>query len=482
MKVVRASLSGSPLTIILYVALLCLQGAHAAWARVALEPCRNGVTPEKQIEIGKKAAQQVYQEMPVLPDDSPISQYVQALGAKLAAQAPGYRWPYNFHVVNVDDINAFALPGGSIFVNLGTIQAADTEAQLAGVMAHEISHVVLQHSVCNLEKQQRVGILSGLGQAASGVLLGDSAIGALAGKGIGLTAGLGFLKMSRGAEKQADLEGVGILYDTGYDPRAMPQFFETVEAKYGQGGAQLLSDHPNPGNRTEYISQEIATFEPLAKPIANTPDFREIHKQAEKMHVFTAKEVASGQWKRQSASQLEGAKAGDGAAETHLAARVDTALPASWTSFRGNGFSIDIPSGWQLHGDRSRVQIVPPNGVEKGANGGPDELRYGMISALYPLAQNLSLRDGFNALTTELRRQNPGLEPGPVNRILLGELVADTVECSNRPAVNGGTELDWIVGVPVTGAIRYFVFVAPESDFNAMRPTFERIANSIRLQ
>ena len=136
--------------------------------------------------------------MPVLPDSSRVTQYVQALGHKLAAQAPGYSWPYNFHVVNVADINAFALPGGYIFVNLGTIQAASNEAQLAAVMSHEISHVVLQHSICNLEKEKRLGLFAGLGQIASGILLGDSTLGALAQKGIGLTAGLGFLRMASG--------------------------------------------------------------------------------------------------------------------------------------------------------------------------------------------------------------------------------------------------------------------------------------------
>jgi beta-barrel assembly-enhancing protease len=282
----------------LVILLACLFWTNTGWARVDLQPCKNNIPPEKQIELGQKAAQQVLQQMPVLPDSSPITQYVQALGQKLVANAPGYRWPYNFHVVNVDAINAFALPGGAIFVNLGTIQAADTEAQLAGVMAHEIAHVVLQHSVCNLVKQQRVGIFAGIGQIASGVLLG-SAVGAIAQQGIGLTAGLGFLKMSRDAEKQADLEGVGILYDSGYDPRGMPQFFETIQAKYGQGGAQFLSDHPNPGNRTEYINQEIETLGPHDHYIANTPEFRGIHKQAEQIHAYTQKEVSSGVWKKQ---------------------------------------------------------------------------------------------------------------------------------------------------------------------------------------
>jgi beta-barrel assembly-enhancing protease len=282
---------------VLCFVLVCVLGTLPGMARVTLQPCKNNVPPEQQIAIGNKAAAQVYQQMPVLPDSDPVTQYIQALGQKLVAHAPGYHWPYNFHVVNVDEINAFALPGGPIFVNLGTIKAADTEAQLAGVMAHEISHVVLQHSVCNLVKQQRVGILAGIGQIASGVLLGGAA-GAIAQQGIGLTAGLGFLRMSRDAEKQADLEGVGILYDSGYDPRGMPQFFETLQAKYGQGSSQFLSDHPNPGNRTEYISLEIETLGPHDHFTVNTPEFKQIHKLVDSMHIYTQKEVASGVWKR----------------------------------------------------------------------------------------------------------------------------------------------------------------------------------------
>ena len=228
---------------------------------------------------------------------------MQALGHRLAAEAPGYHWPYNFHVVNVADINAFALPGGSIFVNLGTIQAASNEAQLAAVMSHEISHVVLQHSVCNLEKEQRVGIFAGLGQIASGILLGDSTLGALAQKGIGLTAGLSFLRMGRDAERQADLEGVGILYDLGYDPRAMPQFFETIQAKYGTGGAQFLSDHPNPGNRTEYVDREIESFVAKPKYVTNSTQFTQIRKTVAGMQAYTSKEVDSGVWKKKDPNQ-----------------------------------------------------------------------------------------------------------------------------------------------------------------------------------
>src|SRR6185312_6650142 len=261
--------------------------SQVSFGRVEIAPCKNNFSPEQQIELGQKAVQQVYAEMPVLPDSSPVTKYAQQLGAKLVAQAPGQKWPYNFHVANVAEINAFALPGGAIFVNLGTIQAAANEAQLAGVMAHEISHVVLQHSVCNAAKQQKVGLIAGLGQIAAGVLLGGAA-GTLAQEGIGMTAGLGFLKMSRGAEKEADLMGVGILYDAGYDPHGMSQFFETIQSKYGEAGAQFLSDHPNPGNRSEYVDKEIATFVPRKHYVTTTAAFTKIKKKVAGMHAYTA--------------------------------------------------------------------------------------------------------------------------------------------------------------------------------------------------
>ena len=195
-----------------------------AEARFRPTPCKNPYTDQQEVQLGYKTMKQVYEQQPILPDSDPVSRYVQSLGMKLVEYAPGYRWPYQFHVVNAADINAFALPGGSIFVNLGTIQAAKDEAQLAGVMAHEISHVVQRHSTCNIARQQVPSILAGLGGALAGILLPGTA-GVLAQQGISSVAGLTFLRMSRDDEKQADLMGTDILYDAGYDPRALPQFF-----------------------------------------------------------------------------------------------------------------------------------------------------------------------------------------------------------------------------------------------------------------
>lgn len=456
--------------------------APYAHARVELKPCKNNITPQQQIELGKKAVEQVYKQMPILPDSSPVTKYVQALGQKLASQAPGYPWPFNFHVVNVADINAFALPGGSIFVNLGTIQAADDEAQLAAVMAHEISHVVLQHSVCNLEKERRVGILAGIGELASGVIFGDSVLGGLAAKGIGLTAGLSFLRMSRGDEQQADLEGVGILYDAGYDPRAMPQFFETIEAKYGKGGAQFLSDHPNPGNRTEYVDREISTFVPKAHYVTNSPRFKQIHNVVAGMRAYTSKEVDSGVWKKKDPNQTVSTGVNQYNPNTPPNTSIDMTPPQQWITFKGSGFTMQVPSTWRAAGNQNSAMVAPPGGIAASANSQSSNLVYGVLTDVYQPEQSGSMRDMFDALLSELSRENPGLQPGSPSRIQIGNIEADSAHSVNQSANNGRGEHDWIVGVPQKNAMRYFVFVAPEPDFEKMRPTFEHIVNSIRLE
>jgi beta-barrel assembly-enhancing protease len=460
-----------------------LSTAQFCSARVELMPCKNNFTPQQQIELGQKAVRQVYAQMPVLPDASPVTQYIQALGNKLTAQAPGYRWPYNFHVVNVADINAFALPGGAVFVNLGTIQAAANEAQLAGVMAHEISHVVLQHSVCNAVKQQKVGLIAGLGQIAAGVLLGGAG-GQLAGEGIGLTAGLGFLKMSRGAEREADLLGVGILYDAGYDPHGMSQFFETIQAKYGRGGSQFLSDHPNPGNRTEYVDKEVSTFIPKPNYITNTPAFTRIHIQVAGMRAYTSKEIASGVWRRQDPNQTVDVGVNQVAADTASPTSADMSTSDNWKPFTGSGYSLQIPGNWQAYGDQSAASFAPSGGIARGANGGSGNVINGALTDRYQPQSAGSLDGSLDGLIGEIAHDNPGLTCGTRSDIPRSGVTGRSVECENPGANNARGEHDWIVAFPQSNSslLRYFVFVAPTQDFERMRPIFSRILQSVDVR
>ncbi|MGA8042229.1 MAG: M48 family metallopeptidase [Terracidiphilus sp.] len=477
----------------------------AAQARFQPTPCKNPYTQQQEIQVGYTAVKQVYQQQPILPDSSPVSQYVRALGAKLVPYAPGYRWPFQFHVVNAADINAFALPGGEIFVNLGTIQAATDEAQLAGVMAHEISHVVQRHSTCNEARQQIPSILAGLGGALAGVFLPGTA-GVIAQQGISSVAGLSFLRMSRDDEKQADLMGTDILYDAGYDPRALPQFFETIQAKYGAGGAQLLSDHPNPGNRVGYVKQEIATLPPKPNLMTNSPTFVSMHASAIKLHPATAEEIKAGAWKKsQPPVPAEAAAAPEPPATTTTtapsgstpstpAAQPPAALdpnlrwqPSSAIStFTHTLYTVRYPQNWSVYGNaQSSVTLAPPGGVGTDANG-QSATAYGVLIDRYQ-GQG-SLQQQTDALVQSIQQGNPGMAAvTDATALTVNRRPALSVEfIGSSPLATSGKpmpERDWLVTIQrPDGSLSFLVFIAPERNFNALRSAFGKILGSFTLQ
>ena len=227
--------------------------AQICWAeaRTPVKPGWNLFTPEQDIQIGQQASARIGRQV-LLLNDPRVDDYLDALGKRLASYAPGYKFPYQYRCVNDENINAFALPGGFIYINRGVIEAAEDEAQLAGVMAHETSHVALRHGTNQVSKAEAWRIPLGLLGAAGG-------LGGLIGQvGAGFTLNSIILKYSRDDETQADVLGTQILYDAGYDPRALAQFFEKIEAESkGKEPAQFFSDHPNPGNRIGRIDEEV---------------------------------------------------------------------------------------------------------------------------------------------------------------------------------------------------------------------------------
>src|SRR4029077_2155795 len=177
---------------------------------------------------------------------------------------------YTFEVVNVREINAFALPGGPMFVNRGMIEAAQTEGEVAGVMAHELSHVALRHGTAQASKATKyeIGTIAG---AVLGAIIGGN-LGSVVAQGTQFGLGTAFLRFSREFEKQADIEGSHIMAAAGYDPRDMANMFKTIEKQSGGRGPEWLSDHPNPGNRSEYITKEAESLR-VSNPITNTAGF-----------------------------------------------------------------------------------------------------------------------------------------------------------------------------------------------------------------
>src|SRR5690349_11367452 len=248
----------------LVVALCILTSGLFAQTLVKLP--KNKYSPEDDVKLGREAAAEVRKQYPIINDER-IQRYLTTLGDRLIAAAPSELkqpvYEYSFTPVNLKEINAFALPGGPMFVHRGMMDAAKEEGEVVGVMAHELSHVLLRHGTANATKAQNPWLQ--LGQIAG--IVGGAVVGGAAGSAImqGSQFGLGtvLLRYSREFEKQADLLGVQIMARAGYDPRSLAHMFETINrqaAESGGGAPQWLSSHPDPGNRTQYINKEAETL------------------------------------------------------------------------------------------------------------------------------------------------------------------------------------------------------------------------------
>jgi Zn-dependent protease with chaperone function len=453
----------------------------------------SGITKQQQEQLGLQAMAEVYKQMPVLPDSSPETQYVQQLGRKLVTVIPQeYSWPYQFHVIPEKEINAFALPGGPIFINIGTITAADNEAELAGVMAHEMSHIYMQHSAKQASKQSVAQAVLGV---LGGVLPGGTA-GNLARLGIQIGAGAMFMKYSRADEAQADAVGAIIMYKAGYNPKAMAEFFQKLEQQGGGNGPQFLSDHPNPGNRVVAVEKEIQDWPPK-NYLTNSPDFPRVKQEAARVRAYTAQEIADGAkqgvWARQNAQSgavpknlpaSSGSNAGASSAPMNVT--FDQIRPSNnFKQLQQNGFSIAYPDNWQASGDQSSgaITIAPAAGVTQAA------IAYGVIVAAGQDPNASSLDQATQDLIQNMQRQNPGLRvSGNMQSIQVNGLQGRSVTLiGTSPVQRNGQPLperDWLITLPYQGGggLLYQVFIAPENDFGRLRPTYEKMLNSLQVR
>src|SRR5882672_10774962 len=255
------------LTWLMAVAIVLMPLVVFAQTQIVLHA--NKYKPSDDVKLGRQAAAEAEKQFPLMRDEE-VNAYVENLGQRLvAAIPPEFQHPefrYYFKVVNARDINAFALPGGPMFVNRGMIEAARTEGEVAGVMAHELSHVALRHGTAQATKAGK----HQTGAAVAGILgtiLGGPGLGQIAQAPFALT----LLKYSREYETEADILGARIMADAGYDPRDLANMFRTIEQQ-GGGGGGFLSDHPSPANRYARINQE-AQYLRVNNPITDTREF-----------------------------------------------------------------------------------------------------------------------------------------------------------------------------------------------------------------
>jgi beta-barrel assembly-enhancing protease len=457
-------------------------------------PGTTGMNRQQQQQLGLQAMGEVYKQMPVLPDSSPETQYIQHLGKKLAGVIPADRsWPYQFHVIPAADINAFALPGGPIFVNLGTIQAADNEAELAGVLAHEMSHVYMQHSAKQAPKATVAQIIAGL----AGAVLPQSGIGSLGRMGIQIGAGTLLMKYSRKDEAQADAVGAIIMYRAGYNPKAMADFFQKLEQKYGSGGLQILSDHPNPGNRQANIQKEIQNW-PRKNYINDSPEFARVKQDALHIRAYSAQEIAngakSGQWAEQnrknnvipasvpSSSNQGGAGDGSSGANASDVSFKEVRPSNNFLQYNGRGFSIAYPDNWKVAGDQNTTIIAPPSGAAETG------ISYGVLVGNKANADASSLDEATQQLAQGLQQDNPGMKiSGQMKPVNIKGMQGRSLELTgNSPLQQNGRPLperDRLVTLPRPGGgLLYLVFIAPERDFNQLQPTYQKMLDSLQVQ
>jgi len=439
--------------------------APAAWAqRTKLKPGWNMFSPQQDVELGKQVSRDAERQIPLL-NDPQVDAYVNALGRRLADKAPGEKYPYQFKVVNDRGINAFALPGGYIYVNRGVIEAADNETQLASVISHEISHVALRHGTNQASKAYAAQVpLAILGGA-----LGSNSVGAvLAQLGAGFAANSVLLKYSRDAERQADILGAQILYDSGYDPRAGSQFFEKIDAESKKGRPpQWLSSHPNPENRVELISREVNLLGgPPRGYKADSLDFR----QSKQRVLSLPAPPKSG------APAAGGGGSGSGRPE----------LPSTrFADFENRVLRIRYPDNWRYNGQASAVTFVPDRGIVDDGRGNA-ALAYGVIVNVFEphggRYGQATLEEATDQLIDELRHSNPSMRVTRSHeRIRLGYDRALSTYLSNVSPV-GGREVDWLVTVLRPEGLVFFVCVAPEREYSDYDRTFETMLDSVRFR
>jgi Zn-dependent protease with chaperone function len=470
--------------------------AEAAGVPQLPDPGKTGMSPQQQQQLGLQAMSEVYKQMPVLPDSSPETQYIQRLGKKLAGVIPADRtWPYQFHVIPAADINAFALPGGPIFVNVGTIQAADNEAELAGVLAHEMSHVYMQHSA----KQAPQAPVAQSSAGLAGAVLPQSGLGNLGRMGIQFGAGTMLMKYSRSDEAQADSTGAIIMYRAGYNPKAMADFFQKLEQKYGKGGPQLLSDHPNPGNREQAIQQEVRNWPPK-NYMTNSADFAGVKQDASKVKAYSAQEIAngakSGQWEQQNrknnvipanlpaSSSNQGSGPASGGNTNAAAENIsfkDVKPSDHLTRHESPGLIIYYPDNWKVAGDSNTTIIGPPSAQAQTG------IAYGAIVG-NQASSGGSLDEATQKLAQGMAQDNPGMTiSGDMKPIEVNGTQGRSLELSGKsPLLLNGQPLperDWLVTLPrPQGGLVYLVFVSPERDFNQLHPTYQKMLDSLQLQ
>ena len=458
-------------TILASACAVCAAASLAAQTLITAPP--NRYSPADDVKIGRDAEREIEKQLPVMHDEQ-VNGYLTRVGQRLvAAIPPDLQHPefdYTFAGVNVREINAFALPGGAMFVNRGMLEKAHTEGEVAGVMAHELSHVALRHGTAQQTKGTvpRVGALLGV---ITGAIVGGG-FGQVISEGSQFGAGTLLMRYSRDFEKQADLLGTHLMAAAGYDPREMANVFKTIEEQSGPGGPEFLSDHPNPGNRYDYINAEARVLQVSRAPQDSRP-FEDLQRYLRSLPPAPSTEDAT---RHGAGRNPRPASPDDVRPAGHVAA------PASrFRSYDEGGlFRVRVPANWQEQPGDNTVTFVPDGA--SGTIGGASVFTHGVeIGASRNETHNL--RTATDELLRSLAQSNPqlGTARGYDRTALAGRPALHAVVGNVSAATGGDEEVDITTALLDDGTLMYVLGVAPRAEYPAYAGVFRRIVESLTL-
>ena len=427
------------------------------------------------IQLGRQAAQEVEQQMPILRDGD-VTNYVSRVGERLAASVPSqFQHPgfdYYFRVVNARDINAFALPGGPMYVNRGMIEAARNEGEMAGVMAHEISHVALRHGTAQASKAQKYGLLAGILGIGGAIIGGPAGAAAqIAGQGVGVY----FLKFSREYETEADILGAQIMARAGYDPMDLAKMFQTIQQQGGGSSGGFMSSHPSPANRYARIQQEARLLR-LENPIRNTQDFSRVQARLRSMGAApTMAEIA-----RTGNRYPTGENTGNHPSQPPRG-RVEypSTRYQTYSEF-GGALRVGVPANWREIPSGDSVWFAPEGGY--GTYQGQSIFTHG-VSFGVAQVQGRNLQQSTREFINGLAQSNPSLrQTGALQRTTFAGRNGFTNTLSNVNRVTGQSEVVTLITTQTRdGQLFYMIAVAPQNEYGTYQSAFRNILRTVQL-
>lgn len=433
--------------------------------QVEVKVQKTSLTRDQEIQLGKEAAAQVEREMEIVRNPE-IEAWLNQIGQRLARTPEANAYPYYFKLLNDESINAFALPGGPMYVHTGLLKAAESEGEVAGVLGHEMSHVALRHAAAQIGKQQTWGTLFGvLGAAVGG---SEDHCGVLCQiAGIGGSSVL--MRFSRGYERDADLNGARMIAAAGYDPMELPRFFEKLQEQLGKAGepkglSLWLSSHPATGSRIKYVSEDVR-FYPHREYTANTGRFPRI-KQL----------VAALPPPKPKPAFLILSKKG---------AEPRQNIPAGFKDYQANGFAIDLPEAWLVGQAQAggSLYMIPRGGVARGRNG-VELINGAMLDYYIPKAgaAAVHLDDATAEFVKSLVKEDPNLRAGESIKTEVGGKPARRVMLNGKTsAAQEPDQLVYLYTVAREAGLWYIAMASQPSRLDEMDPIFREMLRSIQF-